>query len=104
MGSKIHIGDEVIVLTGKDKGKNGKIISFISKDRVIIKGINFIKKHKKENNNINKIGEILKKEAGIHKSNVAIFNSESNIRDNVDYIFYKDKKIRIFRSNKKIIK
>jgi len=104
MLSKIHIGDEVIVLTGKDKGKKGKIISFISKDRVIIKGINFIKKHQKENNNINKIGGIIKKEAGIHKSNIAIFNVESMIKDNINYIFYKNKKIRIFKSNKKIIK
>ena len=104
MASKIHIGDEVIIITGKDKGKKGKIISFLDKNKVIVKGINLVKKHKKSISFKNKNIGIIEKESWIHKSNIAIFNLETKMIDNVDFILEKNKKIRIFRSNKKIIK
>ncbi|QJC31701.1 50S ribosomal protein L24 [Enterobacteriaceae endosymbiont of Donacia tomentosa] len=99
MSCKLRCNDEVILLTGKDKGKKGKIKYFIKKQFVIIEGINFIKKHSKPNPNISQAGGIIKKEAAIHISNVAIFNTKTNKSDRIGIRFYKGKKKRFLKSN-----
>ena len=67
---RIKVGDEVIVIAGKDKGKNGKVIKTIrSEDKVVVEGINIVKKHVKPNNQNDK-GGIFDIEAPIHVSNV----------------------------------
>ena len=67
---KIKVGDEVVVIAGKDKGKNGKVIKTIRKDeKVVVEGINIVKKHVKPNNQNDK-GGIFDIEAPIHVSNV----------------------------------
>ncbi|QJC38603.1 50S ribosomal protein L24 [Enterobacteriaceae endosymbiont of Donacia fulgens] len=101
---KLRCNDEVIILTGKDKGKKGKIKCFIKKELVIIKGINIIKKHSKPNPTISHTGGILEKEAGIHISNVAIFNKDTGKADRIKIKNFKGIKKRFFKSNNKNIK
>jgi large subunit ribosomal protein L24 len=106
MASKILKGDEVIILTGKhdDKGKRGKIKQVIpAKHQVIVEGLNMVTKHVKPNRFTGEAGKIVKKEAPIDVSNVAIFNPETGKADRVGFDFVDGKKVRIFKSTKKQI-
>ncbi|MCC2608165.1 50S ribosomal protein L24 [Planctobacterium marinum] len=100
MASKIRRDDEIVVLAGKDKGKQGKVLKVITgKDRVIVEGVNLIKKHQKPNPQLNVPGGIVEKEASIHVSNVAIVNPQTGKADRVGFRFEDGKKVRIFKSN-----
>ena len=97
---KIKRDDEVIVIAGKDKGKRGKVLKVLDNDRVLVSGIQMIKKHQKPNPQLGVPGGIVEKEAPIQVSNVAIFNSATNKADRVGFKILEDnKKIRIFKSN-----
>jgi large subunit ribosomal protein L24 len=96
---KIKRDDEVIVLAGKDKGKRGKVVTQVGEDRLIISGINMMKKHQKPNPQANVPGGIIEKEAAIQISNVAIFNSATSKADRVGFKVEGGKKVRIFKSN-----
>ena len=96
---KIKREDEVIVLAGKDKGKQGKIVSLVGDDRVIVSGINMMKKHQKPNPQANVPGGIIEKEAPIQLSNLAILNPTTNKADRVGFKIKSGKKVRIFKSN-----
>lgn len=97
---KIKRDDEVIVLTGKDKGKRGKIQAYVGDSRVIVSGINMMKKHQKPNPQAGVAGGIVEKEAAIQISNVAIFNSATNKADRVGIkVEENGKKVRVFKSN-----
>ncbi|MXP67891.1 50S ribosomal protein L24 [Pantoea sp. Aalb] len=104
MATKIRRNDEVIVLTGKDKGKRGKIKNVLSSGKVIVEGINLVKKHQKPLPALNKPGGIVKIEAAIQISNVAIFNAVTSKADRVGFRFEYGKKIRFFKSNNETIK
>lgn len=104
MAAKIRRNDEVIVLTGKDKGKKGKVKNIFSNGKAIVEGVNLVKKHQKPAPNMNLPGRIIQKESAIHLSNLAIFNSDSNKGDRVGFKFKDNQKVRIFKSNSKIIK
>lgn len=104
MSSKIRRDDEVIVITGKDKGKRGKVKSVLASNRLLVEGINLIKKHQKPAPSLNRSGGIFEKEAAIEVSNVALFNSEIGRADRVGFRFEEGKKIRYFKSNRKDIK
>lgn len=95
---KIRREDEVIVITGKDKGKRGKVNAVLPDGRLIVAGVNMIKKHQKPNPYLGQPGGIVEKEAGIQASNVAIFNSKSGKADRVGFSVVGDKKVRIFKS------
>jgi len=100
---KLKAGDEVIVIAGRDKGKTGKIEKVVS-DRLIVKGVNLVKRHTKPNPQAEKPGGIIEKEAAIAISNVAIFNPETGKGDRVGFQIQEDgKKVRIFKSNQKVI-
>lgn len=100
MASKIRRDDEIVVLAGKDKGKQGKVLKVITgKDRLIVEGVNVIKKHQKPNPQLNVPGGIIDQEASIHVSNVAIVNPQSGKADRVGFRFEDGKKVRIFKSN-----
>ena len=71
---KLRKGDDVIVISGKDKGKRGAIVKINSDDRVIVQGINLVKKHQKPNPSTGTSGGIIDKEMPIHISNIAIYN------------------------------
>jgi large subunit ribosomal protein L24 len=96
---KIKRDDEVIVLAGKDKGKRGKVVRQVGEDRLLVSGINMIKKHQKPNPQANVAGGIIEKEAPIQISNIAIYNSATSKADRVGFKVEGDKKTRIFKSN-----
>jgi large subunit ribosomal protein L24 len=102
--NKIKQGDTVVVLAGKDKGRIGKILKFLAKNRVLIEGVNMVKKHVKPNPNKQEQGGILEREAGIHRSNVAILNPTSKKGDRVGFKRLEDgKRVRCFKSNGEVI-
>ena len=96
---KIKRDDEVIVLAGKDKGKRGKVRKVMDDDRMVVSGINMVKKHTKPNPQAGVAGGIVEQEAPIQGSNVAIFNPGTSKADRVGFKIEGDKKIRIFKSN-----
>ena len=101
MAAKIRRDDEVIVLTGKDKGKRGKVKNVLSSGKVIVEGINLVKKPVPA---LNQPGGIVEKEAAIQVSNVAIFNAATGKADRVGFRFEDGKKVRFFKSNSETIK
>lgn len=101
---KLKRDDEVIVIAGRDKGKRGKITRVLGNGRVIVSGVNMVKRHTKPNPNLGKQGGIVEKEAGIDVSNVAIFNPKSEKADKVGIRVETDgKKVRIFKSDQSLI-
>lgn len=97
---KIKRDDEVIVIAGRDKGKRGKVVRVLDDNRLVVSGINTIKKHQKPNPQLGVAGGIVEKEAPIQVSNVAIFNPATNKADRVGFKILEDgKKIRVFKSN-----
>ncbi|ORU92338.1 MAG: 50S ribosomal protein L24 [Cycloclasticus sp. symbiont of Poecilosclerida sp. N] len=102
--NKIKKGDEVIVLTGKDKGKRGLVLSVVSADKVLIEGINTVKKHQKPNPNKGVEGGIIEKQMPINVSNVAIYNEQTKKADRVGFRTLEDgKKVRFFKSNNEVL-
>ncbi|MEP1471844.1 MAG: 50S ribosomal protein L24 [Halieaceae bacterium] len=96
---KIKCDDEVIVLAGKDKGKRGKVRRVMDDNRVVVAGVNMIKKHTKPNPQAGVAGGIVEKEAPIQVSNIAIFNPQTSKADRVGFKVDGDTKVRIFKSN-----
>jgi large subunit ribosomal protein L24 len=100
MARKIRRDDEVVVLAGKDKGKTGKVTSVLTSDnRVVVEGVNMVKKHTKPNPQLGEPGGIIEKEASIHVSNVAIVNPATGKADRVGFREEDGKKVRFFKSN-----
>jgi large subunit ribosomal protein L24 len=103
--NKIRTGDQVIVLTGRDKGKRGTVAQRVDDDRVVVEGVNVVKKHVKPNPMKGTTGGIVDKTMPIHQSNVAIFNPASGKGDRVGVKFLADKtKVRVFKSSGEEIK
>ena len=95
---KIHKNDEVVVIAGKDKGKRGKVQKFLDNDKLLVAGINMVKKHQKPNPYLQQPGGIIEKEAGIQTSNVAIWNPKTSKADRVGFKVEGETKVRIFKS------
>lgn len=100
---KIKRNDEVIVIAGKDKGKRGKVQKVRADGKVIVSGVNMIKKHQRANPNLGQPGGIIEKEAALDASNVAIFNPESQKADRVGFRIESGQKLRFFKSNNALI-
>lgn len=100
---KIKKGDEVIVLTGKDKGKKGEIIKMIPADkRAVVRGINLVKRHTRQTQT--EEGGIKTKEAAIHVSNLALIDPKSGKATKAGYKIEKDgTKVRISRASGEVI-
>ena len=96
---KIKSEDEVIVLSGKDKGKRGKVRKVLDYNRVLVSGINMVKKHTKANPQAGVAGGIIENEAPIQISNVAIFNPSTKKADRVGFKVDGDRKVRVFKSS-----
>ena len=104
MARKIRRDDEIVVLAGKDKGKQGKVLSVLtSEDRIVVEGINLIKKHTKPNPQVGEPGGIVEKEASLHVSNVAIVNPATGKADRVGFRFEDEKKVLFFKSNGELV-
>jgi large subunit ribosomal protein L24 len=103
--NKIRKGDQVIVLTGRDKGKRGTVTQRVDEDHVLVDGVNVVKKHVKPNPMKGTTGGIVDKVMPIHQSNVAIFNPATGKADRVGVKFLADKtKVRVFKSSGEEIK
>ena len=103
--NKIRSGDQVIVLTGRDKGKRGKVIARIDVDHVTVEGVNVVKKHVKPNPLKGATGGIVDKTMPMHQSNVAIYNAQTAKADRVGIkLLANGKKIRVFKSSGEEIK
>ncbi len=96
---KIKKGDNVIILSGKDKGKRGKVVTALPReDRVVVEGINLKKKHQKPRRS-NQKGQMIEKSMPIHISNVAIVDPEKTKASRIGYKMEGGKKIRIARKS-----
>ena len=102
--NKIRKGDKVILNTGKDKGKQGIVLDILKNNRVVVEGLNMVKKHTKPNPAKGDQGGLVSKEMPINISNIAIFNTKLNKTDKVNFKELKDgKKIRIYKSTQEAI-
>ena len=95
--AKIKRDDQVVVLTGKDKGKRGTVRKVLDNGRLMVSGINMIKKHTKPNPQAGVAGGIVEQEAPIQASNLAVFNSKSGKGERVGYRVEDGKKVRVFK-------
>ncbi len=100
---KIRKGDEVIVLTGRDKNRRGTVLQRVDADHVVVEGINVVKKHVKANPMAGTPGGIVDKTLPIHISNVALFNPETGKGDRVGIQVVEGRKVRIYRSNGAVV-
>lgn len=100
---KIKRDDEVIVIAGRDKGKRGKVLKVRADGRLVVSGINTVKKHQKPNPNAGKEGGIVVQEAAIDASNVAIYNPETQKADRVGFRVEGEKKVRFFKSTNTLV-
>ena len=97
---KIRSNDEVVVITGKDKGRRGKVMQVLANGKVLVQGINRVKKHVKPNPNAGVQGGIVEKEMPMDSSNVMLVNPATGKGDRVGFKLLDDgKKIRVFKSN-----
>ena len=101
---RIKQGDEVIVRTGKDKGKSGRVTKILKGDKVLVEGINQVKKNQKPNPNAGVSGGIIIKDMPINISNIGLYNPETKKADRVGFRFLEDgKKVRYFKSTNEVV-
>ena len=101
---KIRKGDEVIVLTGKDKGKRGVVQQRVDADHIVVEGINVAKKAVKPNPMTGATGGIVDKLMPIHVSNVALFNAATGKADRVGVKVVDGKRVRVYKSSGEVVK
>lgn len=102
---KIRKGDDVVVITGRDKGRRGTVVSCLEGDYLLVGGVNRVKRHTRPNPMKGQTGGIIEKETPIHLSNVALFNPATQKGDRVGFRTLEDgSKVRVFRSNGELVK
>ena len=103
--NKIRKGDQVIVLTGRDKGKRGTVTLRVDEDHIVVEGVNVVKKHVKPNPMKGTTGGVIDKTMPINQSNVAIYNATTGKADRVGIKVLADgKKSRVYKSSGEEIK
>ena len=102
--NKIRKGDQVIVLAGRDKGKRGTVVLRKDDEKLVVEGINVVKKHTKPNPLKGTTGGVVEKSMPIHQSNVAIYNPATGKADRVGIKVDGDKRSRVFKSSGEEIK
>jgi large subunit ribosomal protein L24 len=101
---KIRKGDEVVVTTGRDKGKRGTVLRVVDPEHLLVEGANMVKKHQRPNPMKGQTGGIIDKEMPLHVSNVAIFNPATKKADRVGIKVMDDgRRVRVFKSNGEMI-
>lgn len=102
--NKILKGDDVVVLTGKNKGAQGKVLRVLPNEKVVVENVNMVKKHTRPNPQVGEPGGIVEKEAPIHVSNVALYNPATKKADRVGFRFNDvGKKVRFFKSTNEVV-
>ena len=102
--NKIKKGDEVIIMTGKDKGRRGQVLKVFNSSKILVENINVVKKHQKGNPNTGQESGIIEKEMPIQSSNVMLFNPASAKGDRVGFKTLEDgRKVRFFKSNNEVV-
>ena len=101
--NKIRKGDEVVVITGKDKGRRGKVSQVLDTGKLLVDGVNIVKKHQKPNPNAGVTGGIIDQEMPIQASNVMLWNPETEKGDRVGFKLVGEKKVRVFKSNGEVL-
>jgi large subunit ribosomal protein L24 len=102
--NKIRKGDQVVVVTGKDKGKRGTVLRVGGNDRLLVENINRVKRHTKPNPAQNQTGGIIEKEMPIHVSNVALYNAASGKGERVGIKTLEDgRKVRYFKRSGEVL-
>jgi large subunit ribosomal protein L24 len=97
---RIRKGDEVVVVTGRDKGKRGTVLRRVNADYLVVEGVNRAKKHQRPNPMKGVTGGIVDKDMPIHVSNIALFNPQTQKADRVGFKRLEDgRKVRVFKSN-----
>ena len=97
---RLKKGDEVVVLSGRDKGKRGTVLRRVDAEHVVVEGVNRVKKHQRPNPMKNQTGGIVDKDMPIHISNVALFNPQTQKADRVGVkLLDGGKRVRVFKSN-----
>ncbi len=100
---KIRKGDEVVILTGRDKKRRGTVLSRVDADHLLIEGINVVKKHVRPNPMQGTSGGIIEKNMPIHISNVALFNPATGKGDRVGIKEVDGRRVRVYRSNGDVV-
>ncbi|HEY4732463.1 MAG TPA: 50S ribosomal protein L24 [Gammaproteobacteria bacterium] len=101
---RLRTGDDVIVITGKDKGKRGRVARILPNGRVVVDNVNLVKRHTKPNPNRGISGGIVEKEMSLHSSNIALFNPVSKKADRIGFRVLEDgRKVRYFKSNDEVL-
>jgi large subunit ribosomal protein L24 len=101
--NRIRKGDQVLVITGKNKGQRGDVLR-VADDRVFVSNVNLVKRHTKPNPQANQAGGIVEREASIHLSNVQLFNPATNKGERVGNKTLEDgRKVRVFRSTGEVV-
>lgn len=101
--NRIRKGDRVVVITGKNKGQTGEVLR-IAEDRVVVAGLNMIKRHTKPNPQANQPGGIVEREASIHNSNVQLVNPATGKGERIGYKVLEDgRKVRVFRKSGEMV-
>jgi len=101
---KIKKGDDVVILTGRDRGKRGAVLRLEAPEHVVVEGVNKVKKHQRPNPMKNQTGGIVEKEMPIHVSNVALFNPQTKKADRVGVKTLDDgRRVRVFKSNGEMV-
>lgn len=98
---KIKKDDEIIVISGRDRGKRGEVLRVLGDDRLMVGGVNMVKKHQRPDPNAGQQGGIVAQEAPIQASNVAIWNHDEGKADRVGFRLEDGRKIRFFKSTGK---
>ena len=102
--NKIKKGDEVIIMTGKDKGRRGQVLKVFSSSKILVENINLVKKHQKGNPNTGQESGIIEKEMPVQSSNVMLFNPASAKGDRVGFKTLEDgRKVRFFKFNNEVV-
>lgn len=102
--NKIRKGDEVIVLTGRDRGKVGEVLQILPDGRALVNDVNIVKRHTKPNPMKGNQGGIIEREAPIQLSNVALYNPTTKRGDRVGFKVLEDgRKVRVFKSNQEVV-
>ncbi len=102
--SKIRKGDQVVVLSGRDKGRRGAVVQVVDREQVLVEAINRVKRHQKPNPQAGVQGGIIEREAPLRVSKIAIWNPATKRGDRIGYRTLADgKKVRFFKSNGEVI-